>query len=152
MDSAERALIEGAIVRLLIRFLDNATGRELVELEAQLTAILLLPPSPHQIRQALIGRVMPASPSPTVITTHIADYDSFVSITLTPYELRGLDDGQGWYTEGDTVVLEGWINEDTREGVLDLLVGDTRNTNWARLEDMPHTLQQRLFMTAEGAL
>lgn len=59
-------------------------------------------------------------------------------ITLTDREMRRLDDGQGWYEEGDTVELEGYLEEpgEKTDTMLQLTVNGYTHDNWISWRDL----------------
>jgi len=65
--------------------------------------------------------------------------DKYYSIVLTDDEMRQLDDGKGWYNEGDRVSIGGWYNPNNKffAQFIDLCVNndDTFN-NWFIFDDL----------------
>lgn len=71
---------------------------------------------------------------------------------LTPAEMVELDDGQGWYKEGDTVYIGGCLEDppysdvtNNDNAVLDLCVNGKTHDNWTYFHDLPESIQSRLL-------
>ncbi len=69
----------------------------------------------------------------------------FVSATLTEQEMSDLDDGQGWYQAGDTVVVAGYTPDSPADNTMfDLSVNGVIHDNWTSYQDLPQSIRDRL--------
>lgn len=67
---------------------------------------------------------------------------------LTADEMIALDDGQEWYREGDTVIVAGYLPDDTDDNpTFSLSVnGRTVADNWIDWRALPEAVQVRLSL------
>jgi hypothetical protein len=72
--------------------------------------------------------------------------NNFKSIILTDSELAILDDGQGWWKDGDTVYLGGYLPDDYNNNPAFVLqVNNSTNENWTYWNDLPQTIKNHLM-------
>lgn len=76
----------------------------------------------------------------------VSDDGEYKTVTLTEDEMAALDDGQGWYEAGDTVVLGGYVGGAQRTAhQLQMEVGGQVHDNWTTFDELPAALQARML-------
>jgi hypothetical protein len=73
---------------------------------------------------------------------------TFRTTVLTAREMHLLDDGQGWFAEGDECYLACDVSNPHKRVNVDLCVNGRTHDNWTTLHDLPASIQERLLAPA----